>query len=242
MSALTHYPDRWPAIADPRMSRSKSSRRWLERQHQDPYVKQAQARGYRSRAAFKLLEIQAKDRILRNGMRVVDLGAAPGGWSQIAVDLVGPTGLVVALDLLEMDPIPGVALIQGDFREQPALDALRAVLGGEPVDLVLCDMAPNTSGIAAVDQPRAMYLAELALEFCRGQLKPAGALVVKCFQGAGFDGLLRDLRGSFERVASRKPGASRRESREIYLVAQGFRGVDDDAKLRFTNRSDETDA
>lgn len=224
------------------MPRTKSSRRWLDRQFQDPYVKQAQAQGYRSRAAFKLLEIQAKDHILRKGMRVVDLGAAPGGWSQIAADLVGPSGSVAALDLLAMDPIPGVALIQGDFREQPALDSLGWVLGGEPVDLVLCDMAPNTSGIAAVDQPRAMYLAELALDFARGQLKPGGVLVVKCFQGAGFDAFLRDMRESFERVASRKPGASRRESREIYLVAQGFRGVDDDAKLRFTNRSVGTDA
>jgi 23S rRNA (uridine2552-2'-O)-methyltransferase len=222
------------------MPRSKSSRRWLDRQFQDPYVKQAQAKGYRSRAAFKLLEIQEKDRILTKGKRVVDLGAAPGSWSQIASTLVGPGGLVVALDLLAIDPIPGVVLLQGDFREQPALDALRSVLGEEALDVVLSDMAPNTSGITAVDQPRAMYLAELALDFAEQTLKPGGVLVVKCFQGAGFDELLRNLRARFARVASRKPQASRRESREVYLVAQGFRGDSDDANLPLNSRCDTT--
>jgi len=220
------------------MPRTKSSRRWLDRQLQDPYVKQAQAQGYRARAAFKLLEIQAKDHILAKGMRVVDLGAAPGSWSQIAARLVGPSGLVVALDLLPIDPIPGVVLLQGDFREGAVLEGLQAHLGGVAVDLVLSDMAPNTSGIAAVDQPRSMYLAELALDLAQRTLKPGGALVVKCFQGAGFDQLLRDLRARFARVASRKPAASRRQSREIYLVARGFRGGSDDANVPFIHRSD----
>ncbi len=207
------------------MARSKSSRHWLDRHFQDPYVKRAQQEGYRSRAAFKLLELQEKDRLLRPGMWVVDLGAAPGGWSQVARELVGPAGRVVALDLLPLDPIPGVELIQGDFRDQGPLEALQELLGDQPLDLVLSDMAPNTSGIGAVDQPRALYLAELALAFAREHLRPGGTLVVKVFQGEGFDGLLREVRGAFSRVASRKPRASRAESREVYLVATGFKLV-----------------
>jgi 23S rRNA (uridine2552-2'-O)-methyltransferase len=206
------------------MSRSKSSRRWLDRQLSDPFVKRAQEQGFRSRAVFKLLEIQEKDHLLRPGMRVLDLGAAPGGWSQIAARLVGPQGRVLALDLLAMEPIQGVTVIQGDFREESCLADVRARLDGALLDLVLSDMAPNLSGAAAVDQPRSLYLAELALVLAREVLKPGGGLVVKMFQGEGFDRYLRELRGSFARVASRKPRASRPESRELYLVAKGFRG------------------
>jgi 23S rRNA (uridine2552-2'-O)-methyltransferase len=204
------------------MARTKSSRRWLDRHFSDPYVKRAQKEGYRSRAVYKLLEIQEKDRLIGPGMRVVDLGAAPGGWSQVAARLTGSTGEVVALDVLPMEPLPGVTFIQGDFREDEPLAELRAALGDAPVDLVLSDMAPNVSGTAA-DQPRTIYLCELALELARQVLKPGGALVVKIFQGEGFDAFLKDLRGSFSRVVSRKPKSSRPESRELYLVARGFR-------------------
>jgi 23S rRNA (uridine2552-2'-O)-methyltransferase len=202
-------------------SRSKSSRRWLDRHFSDEYVKRAQQAGYRSRAVFKLLEIQEKDRLLAPGMRVADLGAAPGGWSQIAARLVGDRGQVVALDLLPMDPLPGVTLIQGDFREDESLARLREALGEGPLDLVLSDMAPNMSGTAA-DQPRLMYLCELALDFAVRNLRPGGALVVKTFQGEGFDDFVRALRRHFRQVISRKPKSSRRESRELYLVARGY--------------------
>ncbi len=203
--------------------RSKSSRQWLDRHFNDAYVKKAQQVGFRSRAAFKLLEIQEKDRIIRPGMRVVDLGAAPGGWCQVARDLVGEKGQVIALDILPMDPIAGVEIIQGDFREEEPLARLRNLLGGEPVDLVISDMAPNVTGVASVDQPRAMYLCELALDFARECLKPGGGFVIKVFQGAGFDEYLRELRSSFSRVVSRKPDSSRSKSREIYLVAGNFK-------------------
>lgn len=205
------------------MSRTKSSRRWLDRQHSDPYVKQAQQDGWRSRAAYKLLEIQERDRILGPGMRVVDLGAAPGSWSQIAVRLAGPQGQVIALDLLDLEPIAGVRVLKGDFREPEVLDALRTELGGSSLDLVLSDMAPNISGTAAVDLPRSIYLLELALQLALETLKPGGSLVVKAFQGAGFDEFLRALRADFSQVASRKPKSSRPESRELYLVAKGRR-------------------
>lgn len=208
------------------MARSKSSRRWLDRQFSDPYVKRAQQEGYRSRAAYKLLEIQDKDRVLRPGMRVVDLGAAPGSWSQIAAQLVGARGQVFALDLLEMAPLPGVQVMTGDFRESEVLATLRASLGETLVDLVLSDMAPNITGTAAVDQSRTVHLVELALELAHETLKPGGGLVVKTFQGEGFDQLLRALRAGFAVVASRKPKASRPESRELYLVAKGFKGGD----------------
>ncbi len=204
------------------MAKTASSRKWLDRQHSDPYVKQAQREGYRSRAAYKLLEIQEKDRILRPGMRVLDLGAAPGSWCQIAARLVGPSGSVVALDLLPMDPLPGVSILQGDFREPEMLERLCATLGGEPLDLVLSDMAPNITGMSVVDQPRAMYLVELALELARLRLHSGGSLVVKVFQGTGFDEVLLELRRSFARVVSRKPKSSRSQSRELYLVAKGF--------------------
>jgi len=205
------------------MARTKSSRRWLDRHFNDDYVARAQKLGYRSRAVFKLLEIQEKDRLLGRGMRVLDLGAAPGGWSQVAAGLVGPGGRVVALDLLEMEAMPGVTVLRGDFREEAVLGALREVLGASPIDVVLSDMAPNISGIAAVDQPRAALLGELALDCARQVLKPGGALVVKMFQGEGFDGLLADMRAAFRSVAVRKPSASRPNSRECYMVAKGFR-------------------
>ncbi len=203
------------------MAKSKSSRRWLDRHFNDPYVKRAQSEGYRSRAAYKLLELQRRDRLLRPGLRVVDLGAAPGGWSQVAKRLVGDQGQVLALDILPMDELPGVEFILGDFREDAPLAALEQRLGGQPVDLVISDMAPNVSGMNAVDQPRAMYLCELALDFARKVLKPGGALVVKSFHGDGFDQYVRDLRAAFAKVASRKPQASRPRSREVYLVASG---------------------
>jgi 23S rRNA (uridine2552-2'-O)-methyltransferase len=205
------------------MKRSKSSRQWLDRHFNDDYVKKAQKAGYRSRAAFKLLEIQEKDRVIKPGMQVVDLGAAPGGWSQIARDLVGEKGRVIALDILPMDPIAGVDIIQGDFREEEPLIHLRNLLNEKPVDLVISDMSPNVTGMASVDQPRAMYLCELALDFARESLKPGGGFVIKVFQGAGFDEYLKSLRQSFDRVVSRKPASSRPKSREIYLVAGNFK-------------------
>ncbi len=204
------------------MSRTKSSRRWLDRQFSDPYVKRAQEQGLRSRAAYKLLEIQEKDRVIRPGAWVLDLGAAPGSWSQIAVRVVGPEGRVLALDLLDMEPIAGVTVLRGDFREEAALTDLRRELAGSLVDLILSDMAPNLSGTSAVDQPRSLYLAELALDLARELLKPGGGLVVKFFQGQGFDRYVRELRGTFAQVTSRKPKASRPESRELYLVGKGF--------------------
>jgi 23S rRNA (uridine2552-2'-O)-methyltransferase len=205
------------------MKRSKSSRQWLDRHFKDAYVKQAQKAGYRSRAAFKLLEIQEKDRVIKAGMQVVDLGAAPGGWSQVARDLVGDKGRVIAIDILPMDPIAGVDIIQGDFRDEQPLVQLQSLLDGEPVDLVISDMAPNVTGMASVDQPRAMYLCELALDFARESLKPGGGFVIKVFQGAGFDEYFKSLRQSFSRVVSRKPSSSRAKSREIYLVAMNFK-------------------
>ncbi|MCG7938345.1 MAG: 23S rRNA (uridine(2552)-2'-O)-methyltransferase RlmE [Candidatus Thiodiazotropha lotti] len=205
------------------MKRSKSSRKWLDRHFNDTYVKQAQKAGYRSRAAFKLLEIQEKDRLIKPGMKVVDLGAAPGGWSQIVRDLVGEKGQVFALDILPMDPIAGVEFIQGDFRETEPLESLRNLLDGAAIDLVISDMAPNVTGMASVDQPRSIYLCELALDFARETLKPGGGFVVKVFQGEGFDDYLREVRSSFTRVVSRKPDSSRAKSREIYLVAGNFK-------------------
>jgi 23S rRNA (uridine2552-2'-O)-methyltransferase len=205
------------------MARSKSSNRWLERHINDPYVQQAQREGYRSRAAFKLLEIQERDRLIRPGQVVVDLGAAPGGWSQVAARLVGERGLVIAMDLLPMAPIAGVRFIQGDFREADALAALRAALGGRAPDLVISDMLPNVSGVAAVDQPRSLYLCELALEFARDSLPAGGDFLVKIYQGEGFDAFLRDIRSIFGRVITRKPDASRSISREVYLLGRGIR-------------------
>lgn len=205
------------------MARSKSSGRWLREHFNDPFVKEAQRQGYRSRAVFKLQEIDAKARLLRPGMVVVDLGAAPGGWSQYAAEKVGSQGHVVALDILPMDSLADTTVLQADFTEDEALRQLQDTLGGRPVDLVLSDMAPNISGMRAVDQPRAMYLVELALDFAREVLKPGGDFLVKTFQGEGFDPFLKEMRGEFQRVVSRKPGASRGRSREIYLLARGRR-------------------
>lgn len=207
------------------MARSKSSARWLREHFTDEYVKRAQEEGYRSRAAYKLLEIDEKDRLLRPGLTVVDLGAAPGGWSQLAARLVGGQGAVIALDVLPMEPLAGVEFIQGDFRETAVLERLLDVLNGRPVDLVISDMAPNTSGIKAVDQPRGMYLAELALDFAGQCLRSGGDLLVKVFQGEGFDPFLKSLRAGFATVAPRKPKASRARSAERYLLARNYRGA-----------------
>lgn len=206
------------------MARSKSSNQWLREHFTDEYVRRAQQEGYRSRAAYKLLEIHQKDRLLRSGMTVVDLGAAPGGWSQLAARHVGGQGAVIALDILPMEPLPGVEFIQGDFRETMVLNQLLERLANRPVDLVISDMAPNTSGIKAVDQPRGMYLAELALTFAQERLRPGGDFLVKVFQGEGFDPFLQNLRRMFVGVAPRKPKASRARSAEQYLLARNYRG------------------
>ena len=206
------------------MARSKSSGRWLREHHSDQYVQRSRAEGYRSRASYKLLELQQSDRLLRRGDLVVDLGAAPGGWTQVAVDLAGPGGCVVASDILPMDPIDGVAFVQGDFTDDGVLERVLAALGDRRADLVMSDMAPNMSGIRDVDQPRAMLLAELALEFACKVLKPGGKFVCKLFHGEGFDAFLRELRGHFATVLTRKPDASRDRSREVYVIAKAFRG------------------
>ena len=206
------------------MKRSKSSRRWLDRHFKDEFVQKSQKEGFRSRAVYKLQEIQERDRLIKPGQLVVDLGAAPGGWSQYAVQLVGAKGRVVAMDILPMDPIDEVSFIQGDFREKSVLAQLQELLEGSKVDLVISDMAPNVTGMAVVDQPRSMYLCELALDFVRDCLKPGGGMAVKVFQGEGFDQYMRDLRAVFNKVVTRKPKASRPKSREVYLVATGFKG------------------
>jgi len=207
-------------------TRSKSSQRWLKEHFADPFVKKAQADGYRSRAAYKLEELIARDRLLKPDMVIVDLGAAPGGWSQWvrqALERLDPNrpGRVLALDILDMPPLAGVEFIHGDFREDAVLQALQARLGGQNVDLVLSDMAPNKSGVTAVDQPRAMHLAELALDFADQHLKPGGAFLIKLFQGAGFDDYIRELRRRYQKVTIRKPAASRARSPEVYALAQG---------------------
>jgi 23S rRNA (uridine2552-2'-O)-methyltransferase len=201
-----------------------SSKAWLKEHRDDPYVQQAQREGYRSRACYKLLELQEKDRLIRPGMTVVDLGSAPGGWSQVAMDLVGHKGRVVASDILLMDNLAGVDFIQGDFTEDEVFEQILAAIGTDPVDLVISDMAPNMSGVTAVDQPRSMYLVELALDMARQVLAPGGSFVAKVFHGEGFDELFREVRGSFDKLLTRKPKASRPRSREVYLVARGFKG------------------
>lgn len=205
------------------MAKAKTSRTWMQRHVADPYVRRAQTLGYRSRAAFKLQEIDAKDRLFATGQAVVDLGAAPGGWSQVAAERVGPRGRVVAVDLLDMAPVTGVTFVRGDFTDENALRELERALGGRRVDLVLSDLSPNLSGVAATDQARSIHLCQRALEFALAHLKPEGSLVVKTFQGAGFPEFLGRMRASFERVAARKPGASRSRSSEMYLVARGPR-------------------
>lgn len=207
------------------MARSKTSHRWLKEHFDDPYVKMAQRDGYRSRASYKLLEIQEKDRILRPGMTVVDLGAAPGGWSQVTSRVIGDKGTLIASDILPMDSIPDVTFIQGDFTEDAVFAQLLAAIGENPVDLVISDMAPNMSGLPAVDMPRAMFLCELALDLCTRVLRPGGDFLIKIFQGEGFDTYLKMVRENFEKVQMRKPLSSRDRSREQYLLARGFRGA-----------------
>lgn len=200
-----------------------SSKRWLKEHFDDNYVLRAKQEGYRSRACYKLMELDEKDQLLRPGLTVVDLGSAPGGWSQVAAERVGERGRVVASDILPMDSLAGVEFIQGDFTEQQVFDSLMETLGDDAVDLVISDMAPNMSGVAAVDQPQSMYLVELALDMARRVLRPGGGFVAKVFQGEGFDQFLKDLRTSFSSVNTRKPAASRARSREVYLVCRGFR-------------------
>ena len=206
------------------MARSKTSQNWLREHFNDPYVKMAQKDGYRSRASYKLLEIQEKDRILRPGNTVIDLGAAPGGWSQVTSRVLGDKGRLIASDILEMDSIPDVTFIQGDFTEESVLAQILEVVGNHPVDLVISDMAPNMSGVKLADQARAMYLCELALDLAGQVLRPGGDFLIKIFQGEGFDVYHKQVRTMFDKVQMRKPLSSRDRSREQYLLARGFRG------------------
>ena len=206
------------------MAKSASSERWLKEHFDDHYVKKSKELGYRSRASFKLIALDDKDKLFRPGMTVVDLGAAPGGWSQIAAERVGDHGRVVASDILPMDSMAGVEFVQGDFTEEEVLRKILNALGDEPADLVISDMAPNMSGMSAVDQPAAMYLVELALDMAREVLKPGGNFVAKVFQGEGFDQYIKDMRTSFNKVVTRKPESSRARSREVYLLGKGFKG------------------
>ncbi len=205
------------------MARSKSSNQWMQEHFDDEYVKMAQAQGYRSRAVFKLSEIQDKDSLIKAGMNIVDLGAAPGGWSQYAKQRLGKGNKLVALDILPMDPIEGVDFIQGDFLEQSVIDQLYNVLNNMPVHLVLSDMAPNMSGNKAVDQPRSMYLCELALDTAKTILAKNGSFLVKVFQGEGFEDFHREVQQHFTKVVIRKPKASRPRSNEVYILAKGFK-------------------
>lgn len=200
------------------MKPSKTSKQWMKEHVNDPYVQLAQKQGYRSRAAYKLMEIDERDHLLKPGMVVVDLGATPGGWSQVAAGKVGAAGRVIALDLLPLQPLARVEFIQGDFREDSVLARLEATLAGQKIGLVISDMAPNISGIDSADQARAVHLAELALEFAVQHLKPGGAFLVKVFQGAGFEAFMKTMRDHFARVVSRKPKASRDRSSEVYLL------------------------
>ena len=208
------------------MARSKSSGNWLKEHFDDEYVKLSQKEGYRSRAIYKLKEIQQKDKLIRPNMQVVDLGAAPGGWSQYATELVGDNGRVVASDILSIDPLPFVEFIQGDFTEESVLNEILDVLNKDEkkykADVVISDMAPNITGVEAIDQPKSIYLCELSLDMARQILKPDGSFVVKVFQGDGSDAFLKDVRSSFKQVKIRKPAASRPRSREVYMVGLGF--------------------
>ncbi len=206
------------------MSRSKSSKRWLQEHFSDPQVKRSRELGYRSRASGKLLEIQQKDRLIRPGMTIVDLGAAPGGWSQVAQEATGAEGRVIAVDLLPLEPIAGVEFVLGDFGDSTVLDRVLELLGGRTADLVISDMAPNMSGVKGIDQPRAMGLAELALDLAQHILAPRGNLLVKVFQGAGCEEFRASLKSSFAAVKTRKPESSRARSSEMYLLASGFHG------------------
>ena len=206
------------------MAKSKSSKSWLKEHFDDEYVRRSQQDGYRSRAIYKLIEIDQKDRLIKPGMTIIDLGAAPGGWSEYCVKKIGGKGRMIALDILPMEPIDGVSIIEGDFREDAVFEQLMSVMGESRADLVISDMAPNISGMESVDMPRAYYLAELALDLARQVLKPGGGLLVKLFQGEGFEAYNRDLKADFSRVVMRKPKASRPRSREIYALATGFKG------------------
>ncbi|MDN3648340.1 23S rRNA (uridine(2552)-2'-O)-methyltransferase RlmE [Reinekea marina] len=206
------------------MARSKSSKQWLDEHFDDRYVKMSRQDGYRSRASYKLLEICEKGQLIRSGMTVVDLGSAPGGWSQVAARLVGDKGRVVSSDILEMDSIAGVEFIQGDFTDDGVFQSLLECIGESPVDLVISDMAPNMSGNASIDQPAAMYLVELALDMAQSILKPGGGFIAKVFHGEGFDDYIKTIRQQFTKVTMRKPEASRARSRETYVVASGYKG------------------
>jgi len=205
------------------MARNKTSKAWMQEHVNDPYVRRAQAEGMRSRAAYKLQQLAERDKLLKPGMTVVDLGAAPGGWSQVAGKVAGETGRVVAVDLLDMTPVAGVTFIRGDFGEDAVLAEVERAIGGGGVDLVLSDMAPNISGVASVDQARSVGLAELALDFAVNHLKPQGNFLVKVFQGSGFEALVADIRRKFVQVMIRKPEASRSRSSEVYVVAKGLK-------------------
>lgn len=206
------------------MARSKSSQRWLDEHFDDHYVKEAKRMGYRSRACFKLLEIQEKDKLLKPGMVVIDLGSAPGGWSQVAGQIVGSQGVVIASDILPMAALPDVSFIQGDFTEESVLNNILEAVNNRPVDLVISDMAPNMTGMKDVDQPNSIYLVELAVDLSKQVLKPGGSFLAKVFQGEGFEALRDDLQSCFKQVISRKPTSSRARSRETYLLAKGFKG------------------
>ena len=211
------------------VARSKSSSSWLKEHFDDPFVKMAQKDGYRSRASYKLLEIQEKDRILRPGMTVIDLGSAPGGWSQVTSRVIGDKGTLIASDILPMSAIADVTFIEGDFTEERVFNEIMAAVGNQPVDLVISDMAPNMSGIRTADQAAAMYLCELALDLASKVLRPGGDFLIKIFHGEGFDEYLRDVRRRFEKVQMRKPSSSRDRSREQYLLGRGLRVQDEDA-------------
>jgi 23S rRNA (uridine2552-2'-O)-methyltransferase len=206
------------------MPRSKSSSTWLQRHVSDPYVKKAQLDGYRSRSAYKLIELNEKDRLVRPAMRVMDLGSAPGGWSQVLGKIVGAKGRVLATDILPMEPVKNVDFIQGDFTDEAIVAQLLDWLGGGRFDLIVSDIAPNITGIDSADQASSMYFLELALDTVRQTLKPGATFVAKMFQGSGSDEYIKELRTSFEKVLIRKPAASRAESREVYIVAKGFKG------------------
>ena len=208
------------------MARTKSSNEWLRRHVNDPFVKQAQLDGYRSRSAYKLIELNEKDRLIKPGMRILDLGSAPGGWSQVAGKLVGKKGRVLATDILPMDPIANVDFVQGDFNDDAVVAQLLAWLEGGKFDLIISDIAPNLSGIDSADQAGSMYFLELALDTVRKTLKSGATFAAKMFQGSGSDEYVKELRKSFEKVLIRKPAASRAQSREVYIVAKGFKGTD----------------
>lgn len=205
------------------MKRSRTSKAWMREHVTDPYVQMAQKDGYRSRAAYKLIELDERDHLIKPGMVVVDLGAAPGGWTQVVAKKIGSSGVLVAFDILPMDPVHGAVFIQGDFREDAALAQLDEAVAGRAVDLVISDIAPNISGIGTADQARSMHLAELALEFAVQHLKPAGGFLVKVFQGEGFDEFVREMRRQFAQVMVRKPKASRNRSTEVYMLGKGLR-------------------